>query len=232
MEPDAPARVVIDEVSGVVVMGDDVRVSTVAIAQGNLTISVQETPQVSQPAPFSQGQTTVVPQSQISVKEEKGKQLLVVGGGASLASPGAGAERAGRHPARHDFHPAGDQGRRRPASRHRGDVMDTLALATAPIDILAGSSRAPATAAEMAKRGDIAKTAADFESTFLSTMLQTMFQGVTTSPPFGGGAGEDMWKSFMAAAMAKQMTKAGGIGVSKAVAREMLSMQGLSEKPQ
>ena len=60
VEPDAPAKVVIDEVSGVMVMGDDVRISTVAIAQGNLTITVQETPQVSQPAPFSQGQTTVV----------------------------------------------------------------------------------------------------------------------------------------------------------------------------
>ena len=55
VEPDSPAKVVIDEVSGVIVMGDDVRVSTVAIAQGNLTISVQETPQVSQPAPFSPG---------------------------------------------------------------------------------------------------------------------------------------------------------------------------------
>jgi flagellar P-ring protein precursor FlgI len=85
VDPDAPARVVVDEVSGVVVMSDDVRVSTVAIAQGNLTISVQESPSVSQPAPFSQGQTTVVPQSQVSVKEEKGKQLHVVGG-ASLAS--------------------------------------------------------------------------------------------------------------------------------------------------
>jgi Rod binding domain-containing protein len=110
--------------------------------------------------------------------------------------------------------------------------MDTFSLATAPIDILAGSSRAPASAAELARRGDIAKTAADFESTFLSNMLQTMFEGVTTSPPFGGGAGEDMWKSFMADAMAKQMTKAGGIGVSKAVAREMLRLQGLGDKPQ
>jgi flagellar P-ring protein precursor FlgI len=86
VEPDAPAKVIIDEVAGVIVMGDDVRISQVAIAQGNLTISVQENPAVSQPAPFSQGQTKVVPQSTVSVNEETGKQLLTLGGGASLKS--------------------------------------------------------------------------------------------------------------------------------------------------
>ena len=86
VEPDGPAKVVIDEVAGVIVMGDDVRISQVAIAQGNLTISVQETPAVSQPAPFSQGQTKVVPQSAVSVDEEKGRKLLTLGGGASLKS--------------------------------------------------------------------------------------------------------------------------------------------------
>ena len=86
VEAEAPAKVVIDEVSGVVVMGSDVRISQVAIAQGNLTISVQETPTVSQPAPFSQGQTTVTPNSKLKVEEEKGKRLLVVGGAASLSS--------------------------------------------------------------------------------------------------------------------------------------------------
>ncbi len=86
VEPDSPAKVIIDEVAGVIVMGDDVRISQVAIAQGNLTISVQETPAVSQPAPFSQGRTAVVPQSTVSVNEETGKKLLTLGGGASLKS--------------------------------------------------------------------------------------------------------------------------------------------------
>jgi flagellar P-ring protein precursor FlgI len=86
VEPDAPAKVIIDEVAGVIVMGDDVRISHVAIAQGNLTISVEETPAVSQPAPFSQGQTKVVPQSKVSVNEETGKKLMTLGGGASLKS--------------------------------------------------------------------------------------------------------------------------------------------------
>ncbi len=86
VQPDSPAKVVIDEVAGIVVMGDQVRISTVAIAQGNLTISVQETPQVSQPAPFSQGQTAVTTQSNIKVDEEKGKKLIVLKSGASLAT--------------------------------------------------------------------------------------------------------------------------------------------------
>ena len=86
VEPDGPAKVVIDEVAGVIVMGDDVRISKVAIAQGNLTISVQENPAVSQPAPFSQGQTAVVPQSTVNVDEEKGKKLLTLGGSPSLKS--------------------------------------------------------------------------------------------------------------------------------------------------
>ena len=98
IEPDAPAKVVIDEVSGVVVMGENVRVSTVAIAQGNLTISVQETPQVSQPLPFSQGQTTTVSQSKISVDEDKGKGLVLVKGGASLSSLVAGLNALGVTP--------------------------------------------------------------------------------------------------------------------------------------
>ena len=84
VEPDAPAKVVIDEVNGVIVMGADVRVSTVAIAQGNLTITVNESPVVSQPGPLSQGQTAVVPQTSIKVNEEKGKKLIVLNGGASL----------------------------------------------------------------------------------------------------------------------------------------------------
>jgi flagellar P-ring protein precursor FlgI len=76
---DAPARIVIDETSGVVVMGENVRVSTVAVAQGNLTISVNETPRVSQPAPLSEGETVVVPQSDVSVEEDAGDLAVIEG---------------------------------------------------------------------------------------------------------------------------------------------------------
>lgn len=85
VEPDAPARVVIDEASGVIVMGRDVRVSQVAIAQGNLTVSVTETPQVSQPNPFAeQGNTEVVPRTQVEVNDDNERRLAVLDGSISL----------------------------------------------------------------------------------------------------------------------------------------------------
>jgi len=85
VNPDEPARVVIDEQSGVIVMGSDVRISTIAIAQGNLTIKVTETPEVSQPSPFSQGGTTqVVPRTQIQVDEGKGNKMAILSDGVSL----------------------------------------------------------------------------------------------------------------------------------------------------
>jgi flagellar P-ring protein precursor FlgI len=85
VEPDSPAVVIIDEASGTIVMGDNVRVSTVAIAQGNLTIRVNETPQVSQPAPLSRGGTTkVVPRTSISVDDQHDRKLGILTGSVTL----------------------------------------------------------------------------------------------------------------------------------------------------
>jgi flagellar P-ring protein FlgI len=79
VEPDQLAKVVIDERSGTIVMGENVRISTVAIAQGNLTIRVTETPQVSQPNPFSAtGVTTVVPRTDIEIDESAQRRLAVL----------------------------------------------------------------------------------------------------------------------------------------------------------
>ena len=79
VEPDQLAKVVIDERSGTIVMGENVRISTVAIAQGNLTIRVTETPQVSQPNPFSStGVTTVVPRTDIEIDEGAQRRLAVL----------------------------------------------------------------------------------------------------------------------------------------------------------
>ena len=82
---DQVARVVIDERSGVIVMGEKVRISTVAIAQGNLTIRITETPQVSQPAPFANaGETQVVPRTDIQVEEDGDRKLAVLPSGVTL----------------------------------------------------------------------------------------------------------------------------------------------------
>ena len=86
VDPDQPAKVVIDEQSGVIVMGADVRISTIAIAQGNLTIRVNESPEVSQPGPFSKGTTQIVPRTQIQVDDSKGNRMAVLHEGVSLQS--------------------------------------------------------------------------------------------------------------------------------------------------
>ncbi|MDB5374269.1 MAG: flgI [Belnapia sp.] len=84
VEPDQVARVVIEEASGTIVMGANVRVSTVAIAQGNLTIRITETPQVSQPNAFGQGETQVVPRTAIEVDDQAERRVGVLNGGVSL----------------------------------------------------------------------------------------------------------------------------------------------------
>jgi flagellar P-ring protein precursor FlgI len=75
VEPDSPAIVVIDEASGTIVMGANVRISTVAIAQGNLTIRVSDNPEVSQPNALSNGQTKVVKRGSISVDTQNDRKL-------------------------------------------------------------------------------------------------------------------------------------------------------------
>jgi flagellar P-ring protein FlgI len=81
---DTPARVIINESTGVIVMGSDVRISTVAIAQGNLTIRVSEKAEVSQPGPLSNGTTQTMPRTQIDIDEGKGKKMVVMKEGVAL----------------------------------------------------------------------------------------------------------------------------------------------------
>ena len=83
--PEARARVVVDQRSGTIVMGADVRISEVAVAQGNLTLRVEEQPQAVQPNPFAAGETVVVPRTDVSINQTQGKGLALVAGGTSLA---------------------------------------------------------------------------------------------------------------------------------------------------
>ena len=85
VEPDQIAKIVIDEQSGIIVMGENVRISTVAIAQGNLTIRITENPEVSQPLPFSNtGTTTEVPRTKIEVTEDEDKKLTLLANSVTL----------------------------------------------------------------------------------------------------------------------------------------------------
>jgi Rod binding domain-containing protein len=107
--------------------------------------------------------------------------------------------------------------------------MSLLAAAIAAPAIIDTVGKTAASTAELLKRGKIRETAQKFEASFLSAMMQSMTAGMKTPEIGGGGAGEDMFKSLLAEEMAKQVSKAGGIGVSAAIQKEMLKMQGLEE---
>jgi len=85
VEPERRARVVVDQRSGTIVMGEDVRISRVAVSQGNLTLRIDEAPMVSQPNPFSQGDTVIVPRTSASITNEPGIGLVEVTEGTSLS---------------------------------------------------------------------------------------------------------------------------------------------------
>ena len=96
VQPDAPARVVIDERTGTIVIGKEVQISTVAVAHGNLTVRVTENSKVSQPLPFARGETVVTPDTQIEV-DQKGANLAIIRG-TNLQTLVAGLNRIGLKP--------------------------------------------------------------------------------------------------------------------------------------
>lgn len=98
VEPERKARVVVDQRSGTIVMGEDVRISRVAVSQGNLTIRIQEQPLVVQPNPFSEGATVVVPRTNAAIEEEPGISLAEVRPGTSLSEVIAGLNALGVSP--------------------------------------------------------------------------------------------------------------------------------------
>lgn len=100
VETDQPARIVVDEATGTIVMGENVRISTVAVAQGNLIVKVEENPQVSQPNPFApQGaQTTTVPRTDVTIADSGNNKIAVLEEGATLRDLVAGLNSLGVGP--------------------------------------------------------------------------------------------------------------------------------------
>ncbi|SNX72523.1 flagellar P-ring protein precursor FlgI [Cereibacter ovatus] len=98
VEPEMAARVVVDQRSGTIVMGEDVRISRVAVAQGGLTLRVEEQPLVIQPNPFSKGETIVVPRSSASIEEQTGTGLAEVQGDTTLSRVVSGLNALGVAP--------------------------------------------------------------------------------------------------------------------------------------
>ena len=98
VEPERKARVVVDQRSGTIVMGEDVRISRVAVSQGGLTLRIQETPLAVQPNPFAEGQTVVLPRTQAELREDPGISLAEVPPGTSLSEVIAGLNALGVSP--------------------------------------------------------------------------------------------------------------------------------------
>ena len=93
-----------------------------------------------------------------------------------------------------------------------------------PLELLA---QAPAAAPHGKSRAEIERTAKQFEAAFISQMMGAMFQDLSPEAPFGGGSGEEAFKSFLMDAIGKQMAQTGGLGLADEITREMLRMQGL-----
>src|SRR5205823_6295085 len=110
-------------------------------------------------------------------------------------------------PARCDLDPAGDQGRRRPAGRNPGDRLMDANLQTAMAAIQNRPVMAPGGSNN---RAGAAKAAKEFESVFISQFLGSMFSGIPTDGMFGGGQGEDMFRSLMIDQYGKQVEQRGG----------------------
>jgi len=98
VEPQRRAMVVVDQRSGTIVMGDDVRISRVAVSQGNLTIRINEAPIAVQPNPFAPGETVILPNTEAGIEEEPGIGLAEVPEGTSLSEVVAGLNALGVSP--------------------------------------------------------------------------------------------------------------------------------------
>jgi Rod binding domain-containing protein len=114
--------------------------------------------------------------------------------------------------------------------------VSDLSAASVPVNLLTPAAPAasatasvPMSAAETAKRAQIHQTAQKFEASFLSVMLNEMFNkdDDNVDPAFTGGSGAKMFQSMLAESMADKMVKSGGVGLAASVQREMLKMQGL-----
>lgn len=97
VQPEVAAKVVVNERTGTIVIGENVRILPVAVAHGSLTVQISEQKEVSQPLPFSKGRTQVVPQTSIQVQEAKGA-LSIVGGGVSIGQVIQGLNAIGATP--------------------------------------------------------------------------------------------------------------------------------------
>jgi Rod binding domain-containing protein len=101
----------------------------------------------------------------------------------------------------------------------------SMALAATPLDRFGTLRQDAAPAIDAKDQAKVKAAAQDFEAFFVTHAFEDMFAGMTSDPEFGGGEGEDIFKSFLLQEYGKQVAKAGGIGVSAMVQKQLLQLQ-------
>ncbi len=107
-------------------------------------------------------------------------------------------------------------------------MENTIALAQAEMALM--SAPVPPKLPKTATIAEARKVAQDFEGFFLAQLLQPMFKNISAEEPFGGGAGEKMWRSLQVDEYGKAMAKAGGIGIADAVMEQILRTQEFTQQ--
>ena len=222
---DSIARVVINERTGTVVLGGDVRIGPVAVAHGNLSVRVATDYQVSQPEGFSRGETTVTPQSQVDVDQED-RKLIALEPGTTLADVVRALEHAGRHAARHHRHHAGAEGCRRTPRRGRDSVSIE---ASADIVERIRTERGEGKANSEQTRARLTQLAAEFESMLLLQMLKEMRKSGSWADEDenADGYGAQTMLETIDVELASHLSKVQGFGLAK----QMLKALGGDDEP-
>ena len=170
-------------------------------------------------------------------RQEDGKKFAMVKDGVSLQQLVDGLNALGIGPRDLIAHPAGDQGRRRDPGRHRGDVMQmntgnsTHRAVTSQAAIATYNGRPDYTLADALTKvspqaqAKAKTTATDFEAMFINQMFSQMTNGLKGEGPFGDTPGTGVWRSMLTEQYSKSFAKAGGIGISKDIFRELILQQ-------
>ena len=231
--PDTKARVVINERTGTVVMGENVRISTLAIAHGNLSIVVRENTDVSQPLPLSQGQTVATPNTDINIQEPANK-LMVVPKGINIGEVSQCPQRPWRHPTRFDRHFSGHQSSRCAASGSGGDLMadiKPMGVDSALFQMHAAGSDRTMNNIKAGRPTDKAGNEAletvsrQFESLLLNMMIKEMRATVPESGLFPASMSKDIFTSMLDEQYADRMAESGGIGLKRMLMDQLAEME-------
>ena len=231
IEPASFARVVVNERTGVIVMGEDVRISQGAITKGNLTVTISETPEASQPGPLSGGSTETLPRTSIQLE---GGRSRAHGDQRSGQPPAGrrGSQRPRSHAERHDPDPAVDVAVRDAPRRNHGDVMNDISNMNGALEARAAQfAAAGATSSDLAQsaRNSDEGAADAFESYFARMLVSELRKSLPNG--FFSGSGSDVYGSWFDEKIGESLTRGDALGISKMVRTSLERTAGTISAP-